>query len=63
MTSMKDPRRAYGAGEMPRDLAKLFLEQLKQDSSEYQLSKDDRSFRQEQAQREGSKPPVISNER
>lgn len=36
-----DPRRAYGPGEMPRDLADMFLAQLEQDSADYQASKDD----------------------
>lgn len=33
-----DPRRAYKAGEMPDDLAAMFLEQLEKDSAEYRAS-------------------------
>jgi prevent-host-death family protein len=40
MTGNEDLRRAYGAGEMPRDLAGMFMEQLDKDSSEYRASKD-----------------------
>ncbi len=36
-----DPRRVYGAGEMPDDLATMFLEQLENDSAEYQASADE----------------------
>lgn len=36
-----DPRRAYKAGEMPDDLAAMFLEQLEKDSAEYQSSTDE----------------------
>lgn len=41
MTGNEDPRRAYGPGEMPRDLADMFMEQLDKDSAEHQASKDD----------------------
>lgn len=41
MMSGDDPRRAFGAGEMPRELADRFLAQLEQDSADYQASKDD----------------------
>ncbi|GLS30886.1 hypothetical protein GCM10007937_25950 [Mesorhizobium albiziae] len=41
MMSSNDPRRAYAAGEMPRELADMFLAQLEQDSADYQASKDD----------------------
>lgn len=37
----EDPRRAYGAGEMPRELADRFLAQLEKDSAEHQASQDD----------------------
>lgn len=30
----RDPRHAFGAGEMPRDLADIFLAQLEQDSAD-----------------------------
>ena len=36
-----DPRRAYMAGEMPDDLAAVFLEQLEKDSAEYRASTDE----------------------
>lgn len=36
-----DPRRVYRAGEMPDDLAAMFLEQLEKDSAEYQASDDE----------------------
>jgi prevent-host-death family protein len=36
-----DPRRAYAAGEMPRELADAFLTQLDADSSEFKGTKDD----------------------
>ncbi|OHV77351.1 prevent-host-death protein [Rhizobium sp. LCM 4573] len=36
-----DPRRAYGQGEIPGDLADMFLTQLEQDSADYQATKDD----------------------
>ena len=35
----EDPRRAYGPGEMPRNLANMFLAQLKQDSVDYKAMK------------------------
>ncbi|MDE2361118.1 MAG: type II toxin-antitoxin system Phd/YefM family antitoxin [Hyphomicrobiales bacterium] len=35
-----DPRRVYGAGEMPADLAAMFKDQLEKDSSEHQASGD-----------------------
>jgi prevent-host-death family protein len=41
MKGEEDPRRAYGAGEMPRELADSFLAQLEKDSADYQASKDD----------------------
>ena len=36
-----DPRRVYKTGEMPDDLAAMFLEQLEKDSTEYQASADE----------------------
>ncbi|MET3901395.1 PHD/YefM family antitoxin component YafN of YafNO toxin-antitoxin module [Devosia sp. UYZn731] len=40
MMNNDDLRRAYGAGEMPADFAKMFSAQLEQDSADYQASKD-----------------------
>lgn len=37
----QDPRKAYGAGEMPNELSLLFSEQLERDSEEYQASRDE----------------------
>jgi len=36
-----DPRRVYGAGEMPEELAEMFLKQLAEDSADHQASVDD----------------------
>jgi prevent-host-death family protein len=36
-----DPRRVYKAGEMPEDLAAMFLEQLEKDSAEYRAATDE----------------------
>ncbi len=36
-----DPRRVYRAGDMPDDLASMFLEQLEKDSAEYQAADDE----------------------
>lgn len=41
MINNDDPRRAYGAGEMPAGLAEMFSAQLEQDSADYQATKDD----------------------
>lgn len=40
MTANSDPRRAYGAGEMPKELADMFLTQLDADSAEFKGTKD-----------------------
>jgi prevent-host-death family protein len=36
-----DPRRVYADGEMPDDLAAMFMEQLQKDSAEFQASGDE----------------------
>lgn len=36
-----DPRRVYKAGEMPEELAAMFLEQLEKDTVDYQTSGDE----------------------
>ncbi|MDI6836452.1 type II toxin-antitoxin system prevent-host-death family antitoxin [Ciceribacter thiooxidans] len=36
-----DPRRVYKAGEMPEQLAAMFLQQLESDSADYQASADE----------------------
>lgn len=36
-----DPRRVYTAGQMPEELATMFLEQLERDSADYQASTDE----------------------
>ncbi|GGB02169.1 hypothetical protein GCM10011491_32840 [Brucella endophytica] len=41
MRSAQAPRRAFGPGEMPQDLADMFQAQLEQDSADYQASKND----------------------
>ncbi len=41
MKGNSDPRRAYAAGEMPEELADMFLTQLDADSAEFKGTKDD----------------------
>lgn len=41
MTANSDPRRVYATGEMPNELADMFLTQLDADSAEYKGMKDD----------------------
>lgn len=36
-----DPRRVYRTGEMPEDLADMFLVQLEKDSAEYRAATDE----------------------
>ncbi|WP_288196690.1 type II toxin-antitoxin system Phd/YefM family antitoxin [uncultured Pleomorphomonas sp.] len=36
-----DPRRVYRIGEMPEDIATIFLDQLEKDSAEYRASADE----------------------
>jgi prevent-host-death family protein len=40
LTGHADPRRAYGPGEMPDDLAAMFRERLEKDSAEHQAGSD-----------------------
>ncbi|MGA1834199.1 type II toxin-antitoxin system Phd/YefM family antitoxin [Rhizobium wenxiniae] len=41
MTAHSDPRRAYGTGEMPKELADAFLMQLEADSAEFKGTEND----------------------
>jgi hypothetical protein len=41
MTANSDPRRVYGAGEMPRELADMFLAQLYADSADFKVAEND----------------------